>query len=187
MTRPVLETTAEAAAVDPAGTATEAIVPAAEKGRRVGALATRVIVAEGRRWVGALVTGVAVTVLAGCASSPPVPQWVDPLPAVSDAAAAPPSASVDERGLAASDERFVAAVRGRLSDATVDLRNEEITEMGGQACASLAAGQPRRAVVEELAGQGLPDAAARELVILARSTLCDSDSSGSEPGAGGQD
>lgn len=84
-----------------------------------------------------------------------------------------PSASADAAELVASDERFVAAVRGRLSDATVDLRNEEITEMGGQACAALAAGQPRRAVVEELAGHGLPDAAARELVILARSTLCD--------------
>lgn len=99
---------------------------------------------------------------------------------VSDAVAAPlpePSASVDTRGLVASDERFVAAVRGQLSDATLDLRNEEITEMGGQACAALAAGQPRGEVAEELAGYGLPKAAAREMVILARTTLC-------EPGDG---
>ncbi|MEV4276341.1 DUF732 domain-containing protein [Actinoplanes xinjiangensis] len=144
------------------------------------------------------VAGVAVAVMAGCASSPPVPQWKDPepsgaVPAVSDALAAPlvePSATPDDdpvplsataspepsspAGVPVADERFLAAVRGRLADATVDLRNEEITRMGGQACASLAAGQPRRAVAAELAEYGLPDAAARELVALARSTLCES-------------
>jgi hypothetical protein len=123
-----------------------------------------------------LVAGVvAVAVLAGCASSPPVPQWKDPepsraAPAVSDAVAAPP----DGEPLSASGERFVAAVRGQLPEVTVDLRNEEITEMGGQACASLAAGHPRRAVVAELTEYGLPAADARELVTLARSTLCES-------------
>jgi hypothetical protein len=133
----------------------------------------------GRRLRG-LVTGVAVVVLAGCASSPPVPRWVDPEPS----GAAPAASDAAMEPLVASDERFVAAVRGQLPEATVDLRNEEITEMGGQACASLAAGRPRRAVVEEVAGRGLPDAAARELVVLARSTLCDSEP-GSEGEAGG--
>ncbi|MFC4072658.1 DUF732 domain-containing protein [Actinoplanes subglobosus] len=69
-------------------------------------------------------------------------------------------------------ELFVQAVRGQLSQVTMDLRNEEITEMGGQACASLAAGHERKEVAAELGEYGLPDADARELVSLARSTLC---------------
>jgi hypothetical protein len=106
---------------------------------------------------------------------------------VSDAVAAPleaPPATPDGEPLSAttspdpvsvaSGARFLAAVRGRLPEVTVDMRNEEITEMGGQACASLAAGHPRRAVVSELAEYGLPAADARELVTLARSTLCES-------------
>ncbi|WP_203896126.1 DUF732 domain-containing protein [Actinoplanes xinjiangensis] len=113
------------------------------------------------------------------------------MPAVSDALAAPlveptpdddpvplsATASPEPSGVAGVSvpgERFLAAVRGRLAGATVDLRNEEITRMGGQACASLAAGQPRRAVAAELAEYGLADADARELVALARSTLCES-------------
>jgi hypothetical protein len=149
----------------------------------------------------AVVAGVVVAVTAGCASSPPVPQWRDPepsvaAPAVSDAPAvpldapavgssrmpgaepgSPPASASPEPEPAvdgpASDERFLAAVRGELAGATVDLRNEEIAEMGGQACASLAAGLPRRAVAAELTGYGLAEAELRRLVTLARSTLCD--------------
>ncbi|GIE83036.1 hypothetical protein Aph02nite_89860 [Actinoplanes philippinensis] len=117
--------------------------------------------------------GAAVAVAAGCASAPPVPRWKDPepwgaSPAVSDAVGAP-AASVTP-----SDQRFVAAVRGKLPEVTVDLRNEEITEIGGQACASLAAGRPRRAVAAEVAEYGLAAADARALVALARRTLCGS-------------
>ncbi|MEU8657171.1 DUF732 domain-containing protein [Actinoplanes philippinensis] len=72
------------------------------------------------------------------------------------------------------DQRFLAAVRGKLPEVTVDLRNEEITEIGGQACASLAAGRPRRAVTAEVAEYGLAAADARALVALARRTLCGS-------------
>ncbi|SDT34081.1 hypothetical protein SAMN04489716_3364 [Actinoplanes derwentensis] len=54
----------------------------------------------------------------------------------------------------------------------MDLRNEEITEMGGRACDSLEAGNPRRSVVEALGEFGLAKPDARDLITLARSTLC---------------
>jgi hypothetical protein len=124
--------------------------------------------------VGLATAGAVVAALAGCASSPPVPQWKDPEPAVSDAVAAPepgPEPS-SVAAVVASGQRFLDAVRGRLPEVAMDRRNEEITEMGGQACASLAAGHPRRKVAAELGEYGLPDADARELISLARSTLC---------------
>jgi hypothetical protein len=71
-----------------------------------------------------------------------------------------------------SEKRFLAAVRERLPETAMDLRDEEITEMGGEACDSLAAGAARRSVAAELAEYGLPDPEARKLVALARSTLC---------------
>ncbi|HWS37116.1 MAG TPA: DUF732 domain-containing protein [Actinoplanes sp.] len=67
---------------------------------------------------------------------------------------------------------FLEAVRGRLPEATMDLRNEEIAEMGDRACDSLAAGDPRPAVVAALGDYGLTRPDARELITLARSTLC---------------
>ncbi|MEU4626522.1 DUF732 domain-containing protein [Actinoplanes sp. NPDC023801] len=75
-------------------------------------------------------------------------------------------------GVPPSDERFLAAVRGALPEVALDRRNEEITEMGGEACDSLAAGRARRSVVAELAEYGLPDSDARKLIALARSALC---------------
>ncbi|GIE30832.1 hypothetical protein Ait01nite_038770 [Actinoplanes italicus] len=140
-------------------------------------------------------TGVAVTMMAGCATAPPVPQWKDPGPApaspgVTAAAAAvtpSPDAPTPKKGPQApkreseapkreleppSDERFLAAVRATLPEVAMDLRNEEITEMGGQACESLAIGTTRRSAAAELAEYGLPEAEARKLVSLARSTLC---------------
>jgi hypothetical protein len=139
-------------------------------------------------------TGMAVAVMAGCATAPPVPQWKDPgpEPAVTGAVAAPvrsaqpppgqappasrePQASPEQTpgpGAVPSDERFLAAVRGQLPEMAMDLRSEEITEMGGQACESLAAGTARRSVAAELAEYGVPAADARKLVSLARTTLC---------------
>jgi hypothetical protein len=137
-------------------------------------------------------TGVAVAVMAGCATAPPVPQWKDPgpepaSPAVTTAVAAPvrsaqpPPPSPETRATSSgtpgpsampSGERFLAAVRGQLPEMAMDLRNEEITEMGGQACDSLAAGTARRSVAAELSEYGVPAADARKLVALARSTLC---------------
>ncbi|WP_430787421.1 DUF732 domain-containing protein [Actinoplanes sp. G11-F43] len=71
-----------------------------------------------------------------------------------------------------TDVSFLDSVRGGMPEFAMDLRNEEITEMGGQACASLAAGNPRREVVEELGEYGLADSEARDLIKLARSNLC---------------
>lgn len=144
----------------------------------------------------ALITGaMVVTVVTGCGSSSPVPRWKDavsppsvtepadpavtgsappPIAAPPDAEPITPQASADQTATAAekSGARFLEAVRGELPEATMDLRNEEITEMGGHACASLAAGNPRRAVAEELGGFGLEHSDAKELITLARSMLC---------------
>lgn len=149
--------------------------------------------------IGLAVSAVAVAVsLGGCGgATPPVPQWKEPLssptvtvpdarPLVSESAGQPaaagpfsppevPSGEPSESANRAepfSGAGFVEAVREELPETTTDLRNEEITEMGSQACDSLAAGNPRRTVVEALGEFGLTPPDARELVTLARSTLC---------------
>ncbi|MDI6105501.1 DUF732 domain-containing protein [Actinoplanes sp. NEAU-A12] len=73
---------------------------------------------------------------------------------------------------AAMAARFLQVVHGQLPEVAVDRRNEEITELGGQACASLAAGRGRGAAAIELTGYGLAADDARRLVALARSTIC---------------
>lgn len=75
-------------------------------------------------------------------------------------------------GAAALGGRFLQAVRAQLPEVAVDRRNEEITELGGEACTSLAAGQGRGEVATELTGYGLAADDARRLVTLARSTIC---------------
>ncbi|WP_433795738.1 DUF732 domain-containing protein [Actinoplanes sp. CA-252034] len=97
---------------------------------------------------------------------------------MSDAVAAPVASATP------ADERFLAAVRGQLAEAAVDLRNEEISVIGGQACASLAAGHPRKAVAAEVTEYGLPAAEARQLVGLARRTLCESEAEAAGESAG---
>ncbi|MEU4694653.1 DUF732 domain-containing protein [Actinoplanes sp. NPDC023714] len=67
---------------------------------------------------------------------------------------------------------FLAAVRGRLPEMALDMRPEEITDLGDQACAGLAAGQRRAAVAKNLAGYGLSTTDAVEVVSLANSHLC---------------
>jgi hypothetical protein len=94
----------------------------------------------------------------------------------SDAAAPDGPAGSSGQGSAdgpvAGEAGFLEAVRGQLPEVALDRRNEEITELGEQACVSLAAGQARRAVATEMTGYGVAVADARRLVSLARSTLC---------------
>lgn len=77
-------------------------------------------------------------------------------------------------GTVRGEKSFLVAVHRYLPEVAVDRRNEEITEMGGEACASLAAGRGRGSVAAEIARYGLGTAESRHLVILARSTLCGS-------------
>ena len=77
-----------------------------------------------------------------------------------------------EPGREAAGDRFVAAVRERLPELALDRRPEEITELGGEACAGLAAGRQRAAVAETLQGYGVTAREARELVAFASSGLC---------------
>jgi hypothetical protein len=88
------------------------------------------------------------------------------------ATAAPEPSGTTPPGRAAAAASFADAVRGRLPEVAVDRRPEEITEIGGAACAQLATGQRRGAAVDEVTGYGVADADARELVRLARTFLC---------------
>ncbi|MBB3094190.1 hypothetical protein FHR83_001842 [Actinoplanes campanulatus] len=142
-----------------------------------------------------------VPLLSGCVGASPVPEWKDPQPigaapsmtgpvaAVSSAGtgagptgavAAPGSPGVvtglapqTDGGIqAATGGEFLDAVRGELPTVAMDRRAEEITELGGQACSSLAAGNDRAEVAAELSEFGLETADARRLVTLARKKLC---------------
>ncbi|MEV0896102.1 DUF732 domain-containing protein [Actinoplanes sp. NPDC049802] len=123
--------------------------------------------------------------LSGCGGAAPVPEWKDP-PPVSAAPGATGRVAAPDGGESSAGgpggvsggppgldgEEFVDAVRGELPAVAMDRRGEEITELGGQACASLAAGHDRGEVAAELGGYGLAAADARRLVTLARTTLC---------------
>jgi hypothetical protein len=73
---------------------------------------------------------------------------------------------------------FVAVVRSRVPEVTLDRRDEEIEAVAQQACASLAAGKSADAIVDETRSLGTADAeatdqaTARELVKLAIDTVC---------------
>jgi hypothetical protein len=69
-------------------------------------------------------------------------------------------------------DRFVAAVQVRLPDVALDRRDDEIADLGQQACDQLAAGKKTAAVAGSLAEPGVSDADARALVALARDTAC---------------
>lgn len=84
--------------------------------------------------------------LAGCSS--PEPDWVSP-------------------STTPGDDRFVAAVRQQLPELTVDRRDEEIADLGGEACASLRAQRP-----DTLAEYGVTADQARQLIGVAHAELC---------------
>lgn len=118
---------------------------------------------------GLLLCVVAVPLLAACGAPDGVPEWKDAAP--ESAAPSVPGSAPAVPG-AASGDRFVAEVRDRLPELALDRRPEEITEMGGEACAGLAAGRQRAAVAETLQGYGVGADDARELVALAGADLC---------------
>lgn len=86
--------------------------------------------------------------------------------------AAKPPADVDAGSGSAGLDRFVAAVQQRLPDVALDRRDEEVEDLGVQACDALGSGHSATAAAGEIAGQGVAPADARTLVGLARSTLC---------------
>jgi len=69
-------------------------------------------------------------------------------------------------------DRFVAAVQEKLPGVALDRRDEEVEELGRQACASLTAGKKTATVAGELRGLGVGDADAHELIAVARKTAC---------------
>lgn len=90
--------------------------------------------------------------LAGCSSADPV--WVAP-PSPAPSAAAPAA------------DRFVAAVRQQMPEVALDRRDEEITDLGDEACASI-----RDEHRDTLTGYGVTPAQARQLIGVARAELC---------------
>ncbi|GAA0422073.1 hypothetical protein Aca07nite_09570 [Actinoplanes capillaceus] len=150
-----------------------------------------------------LVVLAVVPLLSGCVGASPVPEWKDPQPIGAAPSMTGPVAAVGSAGTgigptgavaapgspgvvtglapqtdggvqAANGGEFLDAVRGELPAVAMDRRAEEITELGGQACSSLAAGHDRAEVAAELSEFGLETADARRLVTLARKRLCQS-------------
>ncbi|MEU4561998.1 DUF732 domain-containing protein [Actinoplanes sp. NPDC023936] len=118
--------------------------------------------------IGLLLITATVPVIAGCGTAPPVPEWKNPPPD-----AAPPSSWPAPAGAVASPAAdFVAAVRDRLPELAIDRRPEEITELGDRACAGLAAGTRRPAVVKSLSRYGVSGPDATTLVTLAGAHHC---------------
>jgi len=105
------------------------------------------------------VTGGSTAVEAPTATVSPKPART----ASPSAAAASGSAGLD---------RFVAAVQRKLPDVALDRRDEEVEDLGEQACAALGHGRSATAVTDEVAAQGVTPADAKMLVGLARDNLC---------------
>ncbi|GAA4602971.1 hypothetical protein BJY16_004442 [Actinoplanes octamycinicus] len=103
----------------------------------------------------------ALGAVAGC--SEPAPVWLE--------GRAYPSASAGARsGPAAapgSPDRFVAAIRRELPELALDRRDEEIADLGLDACSPAAAGRQ-----DELTASGVSAAQARRLREVALTDLC---------------
>jgi len=112
--------------------------------------------------------------LAACSSGPR--QIATPIP--HDAAPPPESEppgllETSTRAEAGSGlDRFVAAVQAKLPGVALDRRDEEVEELGRQACASLAAGKKTATVIGDLRNLGIGEADARELMVVAKKTAC---------------
>jgi hypothetical protein len=89
---------------------------------------------------------------------------VSPKPALT----ASPSAASGSAGL----DRFVAAVQRKLPGVALDRRDDEVEDLGEQACAALGHGRSAASVTHEVAARGVTSADARMLVGLARDNLC---------------
>jgi hypothetical protein len=69
-------------------------------------------------------------------------------------------------------DRFVAAVQQRLPEVALDRRDEEVEDLGEQACDALGDGHSTTAAVSAISEQGVAAADARTLVGLAKKDLC---------------
>lgn len=76
------------------------------------------------------------------------------------------------RAVAMGAPGFVAAVQKRLPGVAVDHRDDEIAEIAGEACGSLAAGDGARAVVAGTERYGTDEATAHTLIKLAIDNVC---------------
>jgi hypothetical protein len=110
-----------------------------------------------------LTAGAALFAVSGCTADkpPPAAREVTTVPVAPVAPIAP-----------AALDRFVAAVRQQLPSVVIDHRDEEVAEIGEQACDSLAAGKANAAVLGEIGEFGVTAADARKLLTLARSNAC---------------
>lgn len=89
--------------------------------------------------------------------------------------AKPTKTAADEGGAGSGNtglDAFVAAVQRELPDVALDRRDEEVEELGQQACQALAAGKKDGDVAGEISAEGVTAPDARKLVTLARSTAC---------------
>jgi len=113
-----------------------------------------------------LLAGVAVVLAttAGCGAEPAPEKAAVPVASTG----AVLTAGSGDSGL----DRFVEAVQRQLPEVALDRRDEEVEELGEQACDSLAAGEKDAAVAGEIGEQGVASADARTLVALARTTAC---------------
>jgi hypothetical protein len=76
------------------------------------------------------------------------------------------------RAVAMGTSGFVAAVQHRLPEVAIDHRDDEIAEIAGQACTSLAAGEGARDVVADTERFGTDKATAHQLIKLAIDNVC---------------
>ncbi|MET8151475.1 DUF732 domain-containing protein [Actinoplanes sp. NPDC049668] len=94
------------------------------------------------------------------------PRPARPGPSPSRRAAKPP------RIVALETSGFVAAVQNRLPELAVDHRDEEIAEIAGQACTSLAAGEGARTIVAGTERFGTDEETAHKLIKMAIDNVC---------------
>lgn len=126
-----------------------------------------------------IATAAAVTVsfaLAGCDHAPARPD-VQREPAATavpreTATATPPPADLDAGSGSAGLDRFVAAVQRTLPRVALDRRDEEVEELGKQACDALRSGGGTKAAAGTVADEGVTASDSRTLVALARDDLC---------------
>ena len=95
-----------------------------------------------------------------------------PISASAAPRAAKPPAGVDAGTGSAGLDRFVAAVQQKLPDVALDRRDEEVEDLGRQACGALGDGHSATAAAGEVTAGGVTPADARTLVGLATQTLC---------------
>lgn len=108
------------------------------------------------------------------ASEPPA-VTASPAPQASKATASPkPSHKTSTSAVAgaAGLERFVTAVQRKLPQVALDRRDEEVQDLGNQACAALGSGRSATDAAGVVAEQGVAPSDARALVGLAKDDLC---------------